>query len=143
MNRLLAAAGVAACALLATQASAQEQISLSAGFVPDPVSVEIYSGGPTDASGIAGSCVGMVADQPDISLTFRSQGGPLGIAVYSSGDTSLVINGPDGRWYCNDDADGLNPQLRWGRAPSGQYDIWVGAVGDAAPSTVLITEGSF
>ncbi len=143
MKRLLAAGFAAACALSGAQASAQERISLSAGFLPDPVSIDIYSGGSTDASGVAGNCAGMIADEPDIILTFQSQGGPLGIAAYSSGDTSLVINGPDGRWYCNDDADGLNPQLRWGRASSGQYDIWVGAVGDAASSTVLITEGDF
>ena len=31
--------------------------------------------------------------------------------TYANVDTTLVINGPDGRWYCNDDFNGRDPQV--------------------------------
>lgn len=123
-------------------ASAQQRVSLSAGFVPDPVTFDVYSGGSNDAGGLGSGCVGTIGDGPDVVVNFDSAGGPLSFGVYSDGDTSLVINGPDGRYYCNDDANGLNPSLGWDSAPSGQYDIWVGAVGEPASSTLVVTEGS-
>lgn len=142
MKILITTAAVIGAACLATSASAQQSVSLSAGFVPDPVTFDVYSGGSNDASNIGGSCVGMIADSPDVVVNFRSNGGRLAFGVYSDGDTSLVINGPDGRYYCDDDTNGLNPALIWGRAPSGQYDVWVGAVGDGASATVVVTEGT-
>lgn len=144
MKPIIVLAAVSACVLgTAGSALAQQEISLSAGFVPDPVLVDVYSGGSSQASQIASSCVGTIADSPDVNVYFSSSGGRLAFAVASSGDTSLVINGPDGRYYCNDDYDGLNPALIWGSAPSGTYNIWIGAVGDPAPATLIITEGSF
>ena len=142
MKTLMFASTLAVAAVLATSASAQQTVSLAAGFVPDPVTVDTYSGGPNEASDLGSACVGSVGDGPDVVLNFRSSGGRLAIGVVSGGDTSLVINGPDGRFYCNDDTNGLNPALIWSSAPSGQYDIWVGAVGDGAPATVVFTEGS-
>jgi hypothetical protein len=142
MKTMIFTASLGAAALFAMGASAQQSVSLSAGFVPDPVTVELYSGGGEQASDLGSSCVGTVASSPDVVLNFRSAGGRLAIGVLSGSDTSLVINGPDGRFYCNDDNSGLNPGLVWGQAPSGQYDIWVGAVGDAGPATLIITEGS-
>jgi hypothetical protein len=142
MKTSILSALVCAAALCATGATAQQQISLSAGFVPDPVTVDLYSGGGNQASDLGSSCVGTVASSPDVVLNFDSAGGRLAIGVLADTDTSLVINGPDGRFYCNDDNSGLNPGLVWGRAPSGQYDIWVGAVGDAGAATLVITEGS-
>jgi hypothetical protein len=104
--------------------------------------VDVYSGGSIEAYNIAQSCVGTIADSPDVNVYFDSYGGRLAFGVYSEGDTSLVINGPDGRYYCNDDTNGLNPVLIWGSAPSGTYNIWIGAVGRAAPATLVITEGN-
>lgn len=113
----------------------------NAGFTPDPITVSIYSGGGIDASdALGGSCVGMIAQAPDYEFTYRAGSWPLTFAVDSDYDTSLVINAPDGRWYCVDDSEGLNPILRWGRPQTGSYDIWVGAVGQAGPSTLYITE---
>lgn len=142
MKTTLFTASLCTLAMFATGAFAQQNVSLSAGFVPDPVTVELYSGGGNQASDLGSSCVGSVASSPDVVLNFRSSGGRLAIGVLASSDTSLVINGPDGRFYCNDDNSGLNPGLVWNSAPSGQYDIWVGAVGDAGPATLVITEGS-
>lgn len=113
-----------------------------AGFTPDPIRVNIYSGGSIDASHLGGACAGMIASAPDYEFTYTAGSYPLSFGVVSSGDTSLVVNGPDGRWYCNDDAQGLNPILTWGRPMSGSYDIWVGAVNGAASSILLISESN-
>lgn len=147
---LLASAVVAALMAAAGSAAAQNPSSpatsggtrVRAGFTPDPIRVNIYSGGSVDASRLGGACVGMIASAPDYEFTYTAGSFPLSFGVVSSGDTSLVINGPDGRWYCNDDAQGLNPILTWGRPLSGSYDIWVGAVGQAASSTLLISESN-
>lgn len=132
--------GAVALALCASAASGQERISLSAGFLPDPVAVEVYSGGSENAADLGGSCVGAIASSPDVVVNFNSRGGLLSFTFQSDGDTSLVINGPDGRYYCNDDTNGLDPVLTWRNAPSGQYDIWIGAVGSPAGGTLLISE---
>lgn len=143
MKPVLVLAAVAACVLgTVGSAAAQQEISLSAGFLPDPIYVDVYSGGSNEAYNISQSCVGSIANSPDVNVYFNSNGGRLAFGVYSQGDTSLVINGPDGRYYCNDDTNGLNPVLIWGNAPSGTYNIWVGAVGNGASATLVITEGN-
>jgi hypothetical protein len=140
MKSLFLTAGAAALALCASTASAQEVINLSAGFLPDPIETSVVSGGPNDASDLGGSCVGMIAGSPDVVVNFDSNGGTLSFSHVSGGDTSLVINAPNGRYYCNDDSNGLNPVVTFGSAASGQYDVWVGAVGDAAGGTLQISE---
>lgn len=142
MKSVFLIAGVSALALCASSASAQQTVSLSAGFVPDPVTFDVVSGGGNDASDLGGSCVGMIASSPDVVVNYRSNGGPLSFGVFADGDTTLVINGPDGRYYCSDDVQGLNPSFGWDSAPSGQYDIWVGAIGEPVSSTLVVTEGS-
>lgn len=139
MTAALAAAGAAAAQ--DPSANAGDGSRKNAGFTPDPITSNIYSGGSIDASRtIGGSCVGMIANAPDYEFTYTAGSFPLSFRVQSRGDTSLIINGPDGRWYCNDDTNGLNPELTWGRPASGSYDVWVGAVGDAASATLYITE---
>lgn len=143
MRNQIFTAVLAVAVVAGTSASAQT-VSLSAGFLPDPVTFDVYSGGPNQAANIPRSsgCVGRVAVTADVTLNFSSNGGPLNIGVFSSSDTSLIIMAPDGNWYCTDDTYGLNPALEWGSAPSGRYEIWAGAVGDPAPATIVITEGS-
>ncbi|OYX57431.1 MAG: peptidase S1 [Brevundimonas subvibrioides] len=139
---MAAAAATTAAAQDPSAAATSGSMRARAGFTPDPIQVSIYSGGSIDASRLGGACVGMIASAPDYEFTYTAGSFPLSFGVVSNGDTSLVINGPDGRWYCNDDAEGLNPVLTWGRPPSGSYDIWVGAVGEASSSTLLITESN-
>ena len=148
MRNLMSIVAVAAALSAAGAAAAQDPSanagggsSKNAGFTPDPITASIYSGGGINvANTIGGSCVGMIANAPDYEFNYTAGSFPLSFQIRSQGDTSLIINGPDGRWYCNDDANGLNPVLTWGRPASGSYDIWVGAVGDAASATLYITE---
>ncbi|MEM6784433.1 MAG: hypothetical protein AAF624_11950 [Bacteroidota bacterium] len=87
-----------------------------------------------------GSCTyGNVAGAPDVDLYYTTDGsGPLFISVESEGDTTLLVNMPDGSWVCDDDSgNGSNPLLIIPNAADGLYDIWVGTYGDAMQSATL------
>jgi hypothetical protein len=150
--RILAATAAVATLAAAGIATAQNYslnptygtASLNAGFTPDPYVVNVQSGGSRDASGLSSSCRGFIADAPDVRLNYRSGSFPLIISANSSADTTLVINGPDGSWYCDDDGGnaGMNPSIRFGTPQSGQYDIWIGTYGSATlqPAQLHISE---
>ena len=125
-----------------TQNATFGSISLNAGFTPDPYRVDMFSGGDVDATTIANGCVGMVARAPDFQLTYSAGSLPLIFGVTSENDTTLVINGPDGRWYCDDDSgDGTNPLMSIPNPPSGVYDVFVGAYGgNGAAAQLYMTE---
>jgi hypothetical protein len=140
-NTILAAAALAA--ITSTAALAQDysltptygSYSLSAGFMPDPSELQITAGGTLDAASVG--CAGTIANAPDARLNWG--GGRMTIGARSNVDTTLVVNGPDGQWYCSDDVNGLNPALVF--SASGQYDIWVGVYqGSNAPATLYVTE---
>lgn len=108
---------------------------LSSGFMPDPAELEIIAGGNIDAAGIG--CTGMITNAPDARLNWS--GGELTIGARSEYDTTLVINAPDGEWYCVDDVNGLDPAIRFNA--SGQYDIWVGTFWEEpVPAVLYATE---
>lgn len=147
------AAGVALAAVAAAGAAVAQNyglnptygtINLTAGFTPDPQVINVQSGGNIPAQNISPSCAGYIADAPDVRLNYRAGSYPLIISAASNADTTLVVNGPDGSWYCDDDGGnaGMNPSLRFGSPQSGQYDIWVGTYGEAAlyPAQLHISE---
>jgi len=125
-----------------SQRATYGEISLRSGFTPDPYRVDIFSGGEVDATNIASGCVGMVARSPDFEVNYSAGSLPLIFGVTSSNDTTLVINGPDGRWYCDDDSgNGTNPLMSIPNPRSGIYDVFVGAYGGNGSSAQLyITE---
>ncbi len=115
-------------------APAYGTVTLSAGFTPDPRVIALQSGGGIPASNVSSSCNGYIARAPDVRLNYRAGNTyPLILSVSSSTDTTLVVNGPGGEWYCDDDGgvNGLNPALRFNSPRSGQYDIWVGTYSGA------------
>jgi hypothetical protein len=154
MMKKMIAASVALAALVAVPASAQDfsanptygTVNLRAGFTPDPNVVNLQSGGSIAASGVSSSCAGFIANAPDVRLNYTAGSLPLILSVASATDTTLVVNGPDGSWYCDDDGgnEGMNPSLRFGSPQSGQYDIWVGTYASAslAPAALHISEVS-
>ncbi|MBX3562905.1 MAG: hypothetical protein KF780_13955 [Sphingomonas sp.] len=120
-------------------------INLNGGFTPDPQVINMQSGGNIDAQrAISSSCRGFIANAPDVRLVYSPTSYPLIISVDSSADTTLVVNAPDGRWYCDDDGGerGLNPSVRFNRPMSGRYEIWVGTYGNASlqPARLYISE---
>lgn len=156
MNRI-SLAFVAAGLLVAPAAWAQNiaaeplygTSTLNAGFLPDPAVVSVTAGGPLymgespvlDAVTGAG-CNGYITpEQPDHRLIYS--GGPfLRIGARAEGDTTLLVNLPDGTWRCIDDRFGFNPGLDFTDAPAGQYDIWVGVFADqtTVSAELLISE---
>lgn len=106
------------------------EVILRSGFTPDPHEVEMIAGGPISASNLSSRCMGMISSSPDYEVTYRDAGSyPLSFEFVSDGDTTLVINAPDGEWYCDDDSGGnLDPRVYFRDAREGVYDIWVGSV---------------
>ena len=141
MNRIRQAAFVSSVLLAASLASTSSQaqningrpnfgtVSLRSGFTPDPSVTAVVSGGNINASRVSSACRGFISSAPDVRLVYSSGSYPLIISAASSSDTTLVVNAPDGRWYCDDDGgvNGLNPSLRFNRPQSGRYEIWVGS----------------
>ena len=106
--------------------------NLEAGFQPDPLVVDVTSGGSVDISNRMPQCSGYISDRPDVRLFFDAGSLPLIFSVDSPSDTTLVINAPDGEWHCDDDSgDGLNPSVRFNTAQSGRYEIWIGTFSDS------------
>ena len=133
VSSLLVAASVAA----APTASAQDfnrnpnygTVQLREGFPQDPNVTNVSAGGSLNAQRIDGSCLGFISEAPDKRLVYETSGRlPLIISVESRADTTLVVNAPDGSWYCDDDGgeNGLNPSVRFNNPSSGRYEIWVG-----------------
>ncbi len=109
--------------------------ALNSGFLPDPFNVSLTAGGSLDAASVG--CMGSIANAPDYRMQWG--GGRVTIGANSSSDTTLVVNAPDGSWYCSDDVNGFNPALVFNQ--SGQFDIWVGVYnGGTASATLYFTE---
>ena len=152
----LAAFAIIAVLAGASFASAQDftlaptygEVSLDAGFTPDPHSVAIVAGGDIDASDSIGvdvrghACLGAIAEAPDYRLKYSADEFPLIFSAMSDDDTTLVINAPDGAWYCNDDGAGFpDPMVAFDAPLSGQYDIWIGTfAGGLSETTLYISE---
>lgn len=153
MKRIIGALALAATLAAPGLATAQNsglkatfgEISLGAGFMPDPYRVSITAGGSIDAfedTPLPTACVGEIADAPDFEVTYSSGSLPLVFRTRSSTDTTLIINGPDGSWHCDDDSwgDG-DAEVRFNKPSSGTYDIWIGTFrGGTADATLIITE---
>lgn len=133
---------IAACSVTgAATAYAQEYLELTGGF--GSYDLVVYAGGGLEASSFANTCVGMVSEVAQLNFEYDGSGGPLVISGWGDEDISLAVNGPDGRWYCNDDTNGLNPRVNWNSARNGIYNVYVGAVSSSAqglPVTISISE---
>ena len=151
ITRLLIAAAL--CGAAAAPAAAQDvnaapnygTINLATGFTPDPQVVAVRSGGNIDAESISSDCRGYISNAPDVRLVFSAGSSlPLVISANSNADTTLVVNAPDGSWYCDDDGgnEGLNPSVRFNNPMSGRYEIWVGTYGNSSlqPAELHISE---
>jgi hypothetical protein len=141
-------AAVAVAFLCAGRAEAQNinlkptygAVKLKAGFTPDPHKADVVAGGNIRTK--LGGVNAWIANPPDFRLFYTAGRFALTFYVRSRGDTTLLINQPDGTWIADDDSGGnLNPQIRLGRPQSGRYDIYVGTVGrDTVNATLFITE---
>lgn len=117
-------------------------VNLTSGFTPDPHEQSILAGGSVPASGAKPGCEGLVSAAPDYQLFYEAGDLDLTFMVEADDDTTLLINTPNGRWYCDDDSGGgLNPKVQITNPQDGRYDIWVGTYGeDMVQSTLKISE---
>jgi hypothetical protein len=117
---------------------------LTSGFVPDPFTVGITSGGSVNVSYLGGGCTGFATSAPDYSVTYTRGSFPmLRFYFVGSGDTTMIINTPGGNYVCVDDSFGtLNPTIDFNSPSSGRYDIWIGSYqqGTNITGTLYITE---
>lgn len=120
--------------------------SLTAGFVPDPFTVNITSGGPVNVSYLGGGCTGWATSAPDFSVNYTAGVFPL-LRFYfiGAGDTTMVIRTPGGSYVCNDDSFGtLHPTIDFNAPASGRYDVWIGSFAEGAfhAGMLHVTENS-
>lgn len=105
------------------------EFHLSPGFDPDPGMLSLMAGGDVDAASKFEDCQGYVSAAPDVRLFWEgeSQSGlTIKISAISNADTTLIVNGPDGSWYCDDDSgEDSNPSVELSPI-AGRYEIWVG-----------------
>ncbi len=151
MKLWLQAACVAAVMALGVQNAAAQnlggsgtfgEVTLQAGFSPDPYTVTFPAGGSVDSAVTIGDrCRGMIASNPDYVIDYRA-GTNFGLYISgeSASDTTLVVYAPDKFYYCDDDsASNLNPGVYLPTPPAGRYLVWVGtfAANGGNPSTNL------
>lgn len=121
------------------------EISVPPGSFGLIANLGLDAGGSDDAAalfGSGGACVGKInAAQPDVTLTVEAALPVLGISVNSEADTTLVVVGPDGAIYCNDDSEGTDPSVQIPDAGAGNYQVWVGVFGDIAPAELSVVAG--
>ena len=95
----------------------------------------------TEAFGMGQGCAGFITpSQPD--LVISAQPGLPQLMVYMASDTdgTLVISGPDGTLYCNDDFEDLNPGVMIPNAPAGDYAVFAGSYsGSGGMATLGVT----
>lgn len=115
-------------------------VTLQAGFLPDPHTKALQAGGNLRTN--LGGVNAYVARAPDYRLHYTKGKFPLVFSVQSDGDTTLLINLPDGTWIADDDSGGgVDPLIRLLNPQSGRYDIYVGTFKkDLLAATLTITE---
>jgi hypothetical protein len=119
-------------------------VELTGGFTPDPYAADLESGGEIDVSYLGEGCVGFASEAPDFDVMYTPDGAEL-LRLYfvaASSDTTMVVNAPDGSWYCSDDADGsIDPMVDLATPEEGLYDIWIGgaASGELDEGTLYVT----
>jgi serine protease Do len=122
--------------------------SLESGFMPDPYTVELISGGNIDVGvlGLGSECTGYALDAPDFRLNWSGES-PFGMNIFfvpmeAGEDATLIINDPNGNWHCNDDYYMFDPLIEFAETLEGQYDIWIGSYlsDEYIEGTLYITE---
>jgi len=123
--------------------------TLDSGFLPDPFSLSMVSGGSVDVDGLGEpGCTGYATTNPDLQVSWGGSTSLLRfyfVADNPGDDTVLIISDPYGNWVCDDDynyPDVRDPMVDFDPGESGTYDIWVASyvAGESVTGTLYITE---
>lgn len=118
-------------------------INPEAGFPLDPFLVSLQGGGPVDASTVSDQCSGFVAEAPAVTVDYQGEADLLRAFFLSDGDTTLVVETPDGEFLCNDDAYPvlLDASVEISKPVQGLYNVWVGSAvaQDLVPGFLVFT----
>lgn len=84
---------------------------------------------------------GYTITRPDYRMVYQG-GSPTGRLTFrldsNRTDTILLINAPDGQWYYNDDANGVNSMITFNSPLQGQYDIWAGSYNNSSNNAAVM-----
>jgi hypothetical protein len=107
--------------------------TLAPGFMPDPMMVTGTAGGMISASTFSGDCRGYVGLTPNHSFTLTAPFSTLRFTVTSNAqDTTMVVRSPTGQVFCNDDTNGLSPEIV-NSFPAGVVQVYVGVYSSGTP----------
>lgn len=124
--------------LVGTDTPTWGEINIGLIEFADPFIVTFNSGGPFNAAeqeGIAENCRGYVTGNPNHRVNIVSDDvAMLRIMFVAAGDTTLIVQLPDGSWLCNDDSGNsssvdfaLSPMVEIQNPAQGSYNVWVGS----------------
>lgn len=87
----------------------------------------VASGGPLPVANTPGGCAGHVTTYPTIVFEATAPFPHFQLTVESDGDTTLLVQAPDGSYSCNDDTFSTDPSITLAAAQAGTYRVWVGS----------------
>jgi hypothetical protein len=118
-------------------------LNLKAGFPLDPFIVSVNGGGPVEASTFDPSCTGWVNQDATLAVEWSGTSELVRIFYFSDHNPTLMVQLPDGKYVCNDNANRLllDPSINLDNPDAGEYRVWVGAAdkGQLIPGVLVIT----
>lgn len=106
---------------------------LAPGFAPDPMQFNGTAGGPVSASTFSPDCRGYVGLTPNHTFTLTAPFSTLRFTVTSNAqDTTMVVRSPSGQVFCNDDTNGLSPEIV-NSFPAGIVQVYIGVYSAGTP----------
>lgn len=131
-------------AKVVTEALARYKGTVSGPLGATPLTQDVKSAGTIAAFDIDlgdAKCNGYIGDTPDFVFDVNSAQGQMTVWLASQQDASLLVVGPQGAAYCNDDssADNANPSVTIANPAQGRYGVFVGRLNQTTPVEGTIT----
>lgn len=131
-------------AKIVTEALARYKGTVGGPLGATPLTQEVKSAGTIAAFDIdlgEAKCNGYIGDTPDLVFDVNSALDQMTIWLASKQDASLLVVGPQGAAYCNDDHSGTNtnPSITLQKPAQGRYGVFVGRLNQDAPVEGVIT----
>ncbi len=110
----------------------------------DPRIIFDIAASQTEAFGMGDGCAGFITpERPDLVIDTLEGLPQLMVYAVSDADGTLVVAGPDGQLYCNDDFEQLNPGVMIPNPQPGAYAVFVGSYsGTGGMATLGVTIAS-